>query len=188
MYKKYTRKQEFVIITFILLIALISTYFIYNKFSDERKIIDNKSKNIDVIFNDKTGDKVTIKKVTLLNDSVGLSTKAYNFELNNNLTEKVNVKIQLVDDKKEIEKDSCSDKIIPKDNIKVTIKKNNNEGEIHRLSELDDNILLEDVLNPIEHNTYSVRVWIAKDASLISGSNMHYHGVIKITEEDSLVG
>ena len=104
MYKKYTRKQEFIIIAFILILCLVSTYFIYNKFSDERKI-DYNSENLEVIFNDKTGDKITIKKITPLNDSVGLSTKAHNFELNNNLTEKVNVKIILEDDQKAVEKE-----------------------------------------------------------------------------------
>lgn len=188
MYKKYTRKQELVIITFILLLALVSTYFIYNKFSDERKKVDYNSENVDVVFNDKTGDKITIKKVTPLNDNVGLSTKAYNFEINNNLTEKVYVKIQLIDDTKEINKDNCEDKLIPKDNIKVTIKKNSNESEIYRLSELDDGVLLEDTINPIAHNTYAVRAWVDKDAALTPGSSMHYHGIIKITEEDSLVG
>ena len=69
MYKKYTRKQEIVIIGFILILCLVSTYFIYNKFSDERKI-DYNSENLEVIFNDQTGDSITLKKITPLSDSV----------------------------------------------------------------------------------------------------------------------
>ena len=168
MYKIYTRKQEFVIIGFILALCLVSTYFIYNKFSDERKI-DYNSENLEVIFNDKTGDKITLKKITPLNDSVGLSTKAHNFELNNNLTEKVNVQIKLEDDLEIIDKEKC------------------NESDIYRLSELDDGIILEDELDPIAHNTYAIRLWVDKDTALPAGSNFHYHGIIKIIEEDSLV-
>jgi len=186
MYKKYTRKQEFIIIAFILILCLVSTYFIYNKFSDERKI-DYNSENLEVIFNDKTGDKITIKKITPLNDSVGLSTKAHNFELNNNLTEKINVKIILEDDKKAVEKDDCSERLIPRDNIKVMIKKNNTESDIYRLSELEDGVILEDELEPIAHNTYAIRLWVDKDTALPAGSNFHYHGKIKIIEEESLV-
>ena len=186
MYKKYTRKQEFIIITVILLIAVLSTYYIYNKFSDERKM-DYNSENLEVIFSDKTRDKINIKKVTPLTDSVGLSTKAYNFELNNNLTEKVRIKVYLEDDQQAIEKDDCSERLIPKDNIKVMIKENNDDEDIQRLSELEDGLLLEEEIKPIAHNTYTIRLWVDKDTSLPAGSNFHYHGKIKIIEEDSLV-
>ena len=118
MYKKYTRKQEFVIITFILLLALVSTYFIYNKFSDERKI-DYNSDSLEIVFSDSTGDKITMKKVTPLNDSVGMSTKAYNFSIKNNLTETKGVKIILEDDEKAIKKDNCEDKLLPKVTAKL---------------------------------------------------------------------
>ena len=185
MYKKYTRKQEFVIIGFILALCLVSTYFIYNKFSDERKI-DYNSDNLEVIFNDQMGDKIALKKVTPLNDAVGLSTKSHNFELNNNLTEKVNVKIKIEDDIKSVEKDNCEDRLIPKDNIKVMIKKNNIESDIYRLSELEDDIILDDELEPIAHNTYAIRIWVDKDTALPAGSNFHYHGIIKIIEEDNI--
>ena len=183
MYKKYTRKQEIVIIGFILILCLVSTYFIYNKFSDERKI-DYNSEKLEVIFNDQTGDSITLKKITPLSDSVGLSTKAHNFELNNNLTEKVGVKIVIVSDEDAIEDDDCSERLIPLDNIKVMLKKNNVEGEIYRLSELEDGIILEDELEPIAHNTYAIRLWVDKDTTLPAGSNFHYHGKIKIIEEE----
>ena len=186
MYKRYTRKQEFVIIGFILALCLISTYFIYHKFSDERKI-DYNSENLEVVFNDKTGDKLTLKKVTPLNDAVGLSTKAHNFELFNNLTEKVNVLIKIEDDENTIIKDNCEERLIPKDNIKVMIKKNNIESDIFRLSDLEDGIILADELEPIAHNNYAVRIWVDKDTLLPSGSNFHYHGTISIIEEDNLV-
>ena len=186
MYKKYTRKQEIVIIAFILALCLVSTYFIYHKFSGERKI-DYNSEKLEVVFNDKTGDKITLKKITPLNDSVGLSTKAHNFELHNNLTEKVNVQIKIEDDLKAIEKEDCSERLIPKDNIKVMIKKNNIESDIYRLSELDDGIILDDELEPIANNVYAIRMWVDKDTSLPAGSNFHYHGKIIIIEEDSLL-
>ena len=186
MYKKYTRKQEIVIIAFILALCLVSTYFIYNKFSGERKI-DYNSEKLEVVFNDKTGDKITLKKITPLNDSVGLSTKAHNFELHNNLTEKVNVQIKIEDDEKAVEKDDCSERLIPKDNIKVMIKKNNIESDIYRLSELENGIILDDELEPIANNVYAIRMWVDKDTSLPAGSNFHYHGKIKIIEEDSLL-
>ena len=67
---------------------------------------------------------------------------------------------------------------------KVMLKKNNVEGEIYRLSELEDGIILEDELEPIAHNTYAIRLWVDKDTTLPAGSNFHYHGKIKIIEEE----
>lgn len=186
MYKKYTRKQEFIIITFILLIAIVSTYYIYNKFSDERKI-DYNSESLEIIFNESTGDKINIKKVTPLNDSVGMSTKAYKFTIRNNLTETKGIKIILEDNEKAIKKDNCEDKLIPKDILKSIIKYNDEESDIKILSELEEGIILETELKPVSDNNFTIRVWVDKDTLLTPGSDFHYHGKIKVIEEDTSI-
>jgi len=186
MYKKYTRKQEFIIITFILLLALVSTYFIYNKFSEERKI-DYNSDSLEIVFSDSTGDKINIKKVTPLNDSVGMSTKAYNFSIRNNLTETKSIKIILEDDQKTIKKDNCEDKLMPKDNLKAIIKYKDEESDIKRLSELEEGVLLEAELKPVSENNFTIRIWVDKDTLLTPGSDFHYHGKIKVIEEDTSI-
>ena len=48
-------------------------------------------------------------------------------------------------------------------------------------------IILDDELEPIANNVYAIRMWVDKDTSLPAGSNFHYHGKIKIIEEDSLL-
>ena len=76
MYKSIRRRETIknvVYISLILLVAVVSTYLIYNKFVDERKL-DSSSEILDVTYKDNSGNKIAITKVTPLTDSVGLST------------------------------------------------------------------------------------------------------------------
>lgn len=183
MYKAYTRKQELVIIIFILLIATVSTYYIYNKFTNERKT-EISSGSLEIVYNEKNENKLTMEKVTPLNDSIGISMEVSSFTLTNNLTEELNIKIKVLDDLDTINNDQCTDKLIPKENIKIAIKNNSKEEpKIYNLNDLKENLLLDTKLGPLEEKTYSVRMWINKDTSLTAGSEMHYHGLIDIEKD-----
>ena len=89
-------------IFFILLLAVISTHYIYYHFQDDRNI-DFNSESLDVTYRESTGNKIALTKITPVTDSVGLSSKAYVITIKNNLTEKVNYKIILEDDPEYIE-------------------------------------------------------------------------------------
>ena len=97
----YNRKKEIikntVYITFILLIAVVSTYFIYNKFQKTRTV-DFNSDSLDVSYHEASGDRISINKVTPVTDSVGLSSKAYTISVKNNLTENVHYKVKVLVD------------------------------------------------------------------------------------------
>ena len=51
---------------------------------------------LEVTYRDNSGHKIAITKVTPLTDSVGLSTTNYGVTLSNNLTEKVNYRINVL--------------------------------------------------------------------------------------------
>ena len=185
----YNRKKEIikntVYITFILLLAVISTYFIYHKFQDTRNI-DFNSDSLDVTYHEATGDKVEIKKITPVTDSVGLSSKSYSVSIKNNLTENVKYKIKIVDDKElmsEIEEES----LIPKEDIRISVKVNKKDNEIYNLSDLEEGVLLEDEIYALANDNISIRLWIKQDSKLPMGSNMYYNGIIQIVEENSSV-
>lgn len=185
----YNRKKEIikntVYITFILLLAVISTYFIYHKFQDTRNI-DFNSDSLDVTYHETTGDKIEIKKITPVTDSVGLSSKSYSISIKNNLTENVKYKIKIVDDKElmsEIEEES----LIPKEDIRISVKVNKNDNEIYNLSDLEEGVLLEDEIYALANDNISIRLWIKQDSKLPMGSNMYYNGIIQIVEENSSV-
>lgn len=181
----YNRRKEMikntVYITFILLLAVVSTYIIYNKFQKTRSV-DFNSDSLDVTYHESTGDKITINKVTPVTDSVGLSSKAYSLSVNNNLTERVHYKIKIMDDKEE-NNNYEEDLLIPKEDIKVSIKINKEDTEIYDLSELEDDTLLDTEVVALGKDNISIRVWIKQDSKLPSGSDMYYNGIIKLVEE-----
>lgn len=187
---RYNRKKEIIknaIFTIvILLIAVVSTYYIYNKFQ-VNQTVDYNSESLDVVYHEKTGDKLTIDKVTPVTDSVGLSSKSYNITIKNNLTESVDYKIKVLDDLETIINDNCADSLITKDSIRISIKNGNKENEIYSLNELENDVLLDDKLAALEIKNLAIRVWVKQDSVLPLGSNMHYHGLVQVEEADGIV-
>lgn len=184
----YNRKREIVknifYITFILLIAVVSTRYIYNKFEVDRNI-DFNSESLDITYHEATADRLTLNKVTPVTDSVGLSSKSYNITIKNNLTENVDFKIKIVDDLEKIVEDECSDNLIPKEDIRISIKNGSKDNKIYDLAELEDGILLDGKIKALENKNLSIRIWVNHNSTLPIGSLMHYHGVVQVLEEDN---
>lgn len=185
----YNRKKEIikntVYITFILLIAVVSTYFIYNKFQKTRTV-DFNSDSLDVSYHEASGDRISINKVTPVTDSVGLSSKAYTISVKNNLTENVHYKVKVLDDKEK--KDEYDEELlIPKEDIRISVKVNKEDTEIYSLDELEDGVLLDTEVVALGNDNISIRVWIKQDSKLPAGSEMYYDGLIQLVEESSSV-
>lgn len=187
-YNKYNRKKEIikniVYISIILIIAIVSTHYIYFKFQDVRTTNYN-SESLDVTYREKSGNKITISKITPVTDSVGLSSKAYLLSIKNNLTETVPYKIKIIDDTELMELVE-EENIIPKEDIRISIKAGK-INKVYDLSELEDGVLIEDDLDALEKINISIRVWIRQDSTLPAGSNMDYHGIIQVIENDNLI-
>lgn len=184
MYKSIRRRETIknvVYISLILLVAVVSTYSIYNKFVDERKL-DSSSEILDVTYKDNSGNKISITKVTPLTDSVGLSTNNYGLTLSNNLTEKVNYKIIVKDDIETILDDECEEYQISRDDIRISVKVGKKDNKIFTLSELVDGVLLEDSLKALENEEVSIRIWVSQNSTLPLGSNIHYHGILDVVD------
>ena len=184
MYKSIRRRETIknvVYISLILLVAIVSTYLIYDKFVDERKI-DSSSEMLEVTYRDNSGNKIAITKVTPLTDSVGLSTTNYGLTLSNNLTEEVNYKIIVKDDIETILEDHCEEYQISKDDIRISVKVGKNENKINTLSELVDGVLLEDKIKALAKEEISIRVWVSQNSTLPLGSNIHYHGIVDVID------
>ena len=188
---EYNRKKEIikntVYITFILLLAVVSTYFIYNKFQKNRSI-DFNSASLDVTYREASGDKITIKRITPVTDSVGLSSKAYTRTVKNNLTEDVNYCIKIIDDTEENE-NYPEESLISKDNIRISVKVNKDETEIYNLDELDEleQVLLDREIEALGTDNISIRIWIKQDTKLPAGSDMYYNGLIQLVENNTSV-
>lgn len=184
----YSQKREWIknglFISIILLIAIFFTYSIYHKFQDVRNTSFN-SESLDVTYHEKSGDQLSISRVTPVTDSVGLSSSASVITLKNNLTEKVSYKIQILDDIESMLEIEEEDKI-PKEEIRISIKAGKLSNKIYRLVDLEEGILLEDVLDALETKSLSIRVWVRQDTVLPSGTTMYYKGLIQVIEEPFL--
>ena len=184
MYKSIRRKETIknvVYIGLILLVAVVSTYLIYDKFVEERKI-DSSSEMLEVTYRDNSGNKIAITKVTPLTDSVGFSTTNYGVTLSNNLTEKVNYIIRVKDDIESTLEDECEEYQISKDDIRISVKAGKEENKIYTLSELVDGVLIENSIKPLEKEEVSIRLWVSQNSTLPLGSNIHYHGILEVED------
>lgn len=184
----YNRKKEIIknsiIISFILLIAVTSTHYIYYKFKDD-KSVDYNSESLEVIFHEEDGNKILINKVIPVTDSVGLTSHAYTFTIKNNLTQPVKFKIKLIEDLEKIVEDECEKKQLSKEFIKVSIKENKENNKIYNLEELKDEILMNTKIKALEKNDYYIRVWVDKESTISPNTELHYHGLIQVVEEDT---
>lgn len=161
----------------ILVFASICTYFIYNKFQSTRDV-NFSSKSLDVVYHD-SGNKISINKAIPMTDSVGLSTNAYSLSIKNNLTVGVKYAIVIMND---IDYISEADKLIPHEDIRISVKNGKNSNEIYNLSDLEDGVLLESEVAALSKNDISVRLWINKDSDLSNINDMKYYGIIKVVE------
>lgn len=181
-------------IFFILLLAVISTHYIYYHFQDDRNI-DFNSESLDVTYREATGNKISLTKITPVTDSVGLSSMAYVITIKNNLTEKVNYKIVLEDDPEYIELDDVVEEEteenvekkshwIPKEEMKISVKNGKSGNKIYLFDELEDGVLLEDTINALETKNITIRLWIKQESNLNSKEDLYYHGIMNVIEED----
>ncbi len=184
-YKKLQMKQlkkNIIFITCILVIATLSTYFIYNDFKEERDKILN-SKSIEVIYHEKEGNKIDITKVTPVSDYVGLSSKIYSFTVKNNSNKTVEYTIRIVENKDEIEKDDCKSNQIPLNIIKVAIHEKGEVSDIYNMDDIDNGVIRTVKLKPKEEKDYKMRFWISNDITTTINNKLHYHGLIDVKEK-----
>jgi hypothetical protein len=161
--------------------SIFASIFIYDKFKNVRDKKYN-SPSLEVTYHSKNGKNIDITKVTPVTDYVGLSSYAYKVTIKNNTNKRVKYQVKLIDNDKKIAKDDCADKIIPKSIIKVGIHKSGEVSKIINLDDIDNDILTTATLGPKKEEKYTVRVWISNENDLVLDKNLHYHGILKITE------
>lgn len=187
-YKELRRKElikNIIFITFILLLAVVSTFCIYHKFVDTRDEI-LKSNSIEVDFHSQGSNKFSITKYEPVSDNVGLSSKAHRFTIKNNTNKKVRYIIRLNKDQNTISVDKCSAYQIPSNLIKVAIHKQNEVSDVYNLDDFENQNLIESELEALEEVTYTVRFWISKSSLIFNEyNNYHYHGLFQVEEKIS---
>lgn len=167
----------------ILLLAIVSTYYIYYKFQSDVTVNDE-SVSLEVVYHDSEADKIKITKVTPVTDSVGLSSNSYTTTIRNNLTMDVNYKVKVLIDEETIKNDECGESLIPEEDIRISIKVGKGSNQIYSLAELEDNTLLTETIKALKSEDIVIRIWVSRDTTLTPGAKLHYHGIIKVIEDD----
>ena len=104
------------------------------------------------------------------------------FTVKNGTSAAVKYKIVLEDNSEKIVEDGCSELQIPKELLKVSIRKDHQAPEAYILSECPNNVLFEDTLEPFSEEEYAIRVWVV-NTNFVVDRNSHFHGIIKVVEE-----
>ena len=184
MYQKYYRRhmiKSAIIIIFLFAFAIISTYLIYNSFSNERER-DIDTGEMEVVFHGKEGNKINLTKFTPVSDAVGLSSTEYSFTVKNSTANSVSYKIVLEPNTNRINSDECFTKTIPSELLKLSLRVDHQTPVAKILSEYQDNVLYEDTLEADSEEDYSIRLW-AINSDFVIDRDSHYHAVIKVIEE-----
>ena len=134
------------------------------------------------------GKKIVIQELAEYFEKCGIHE--YNLpELNKAIekaTEEEKNKI-IVDNVEKMANQECEGITIPREEIRVSLKKSTGQTEIYKLSDLEDGILLSTTADALQEAKYTIRLWVNNDTSLPSGSEHHYHGLIQIVENDQIV-
>ena len=180
LYQLKLRKKEILIITLILLFALISTNRIYYKFKNSMDV-DYNTATIDTTFHEKTGAEINITKLTPVTDAIGLSSRAYTFTIKNDTNSSLKYSISIEDNDLKLAEDDCGQYQIPHNLIKFSIHKKGEKNNIYTLNNLVNGEVLTRIIKANQEEEYTMRFWISND-SLQTGTELHYHGLIKVTD------
>lgn len=178
--KKHYIKQA-IKMTAILLFAVIPTYYIYNTFKDQRNQFMT-SDSLSITFHESSGDKITLKDIVGVTDSVGLSSRAYTFTVKNNLDVPVRYSVKLLEDNDAIIADGCQTARIPMQILKLGYHKNKESNNILNFSDFSDNTIVTDTIKGKQTEEYTVRLWVQK-GSLTADNDLHFHGLLQVTED-----
>lgn len=179
-YRRYQLKCA-IIIVFLFLFAIVSTYLIYQKFSKLRDQ-DYDAGQLEVVFHEKNGNQVDLLQFTPVTDAVGLSTTAYNFTVSNTTPNTVSYKITMTPNEEKMLECGCSDRVIPSELLKISFRKDHLAPIAMIYSESQDGVIYEDTLESNESEDYSIRVW-PMTSNFIVDRTSHFHAVIEVVEE-----
>ena len=178
----YSRNVKLTIVSIfaILLTAMTGSYAYLSSVQKSEKYNTLTSGVLKVDFNNTEegmGDVINLNGTYPESDSDGLDEQPYTFKITNTGTLNASYKVKIIDDADMIEEDHCSDNLLPKDKIRVSIDGEN--AFTLSTKENDSYVVATGTLNANKSKVHNVRVWI----DINSGNEVlgkHYHGKIVV--------
>lgn len=184
--KAITRETKLTIISiFVVTIVMISSA--YAIFSSVQKSKDYNTLTVGVLkvdFNkngDDLGNVIKLNGAYPVSDSEGLKTSPYSFTITNSGTLNAKYRIKIIDDNDMIDSDDCSDKLLDKKYIKVSV--NDEKPFLLNTTETNNYIISDGDINVSESKTFNIKIWIDENATNdVLGK--HYHGKIVVETQN----
>ncbi len=184
--KALTRETKLTIISiFVVTILMISSA--YAIFSSVQKSKDYNTLTVGVLkvdFNkngDDLGNVIKLNGAYPVPDAEGLKTSPYSFTITNSGSLDAKYRIKIIDDADMINSDNCSDKLLDKKYIKVSV--NDQEPFLLNTTETNNYIISDGDINISETKKFSIKIWIDENATNdVLGK--HYHGKIVVETQN----
>ncbi len=173
--KKYMVKNISMIL-FILAIAFMGTYIVYQEFNtayDETIELEN----LTIVYQDKEKDNLVLENAKPVSDGIGKSSNPIKMTVTNNTEVELDYTVKLLLDNEKLAECKCSDLLLTEEQVKVNVLVNNEEYQTVLLNDLEDGILLEQTLKAKEEANLSFRIWVDQH-SLVENNSIYYGKVI----------
>ena len=178
----YSRNVKLTIVSIfaILLTAMTGSYAYLSSVQKSEKYNTLTSGILKVDFNNTEegmGDVVNLNGAYPESDSDGLNEQPYTFKITNTGTINAAYKVSLIDDADMIKEDQCSENLLSKDKIRVSVDGEN--AFTLSTKEADSYVVATGTLNANKSKVHNIRVWIdANSGNEVLGK--HYHGKIVV--------
>ena len=187
--KTFTREMKFTILSiFVVTIVMISTaYAIFSSVQKSESYNTLTVGTLKVDF-DATetgmGNTINLNGAYPTSDEDGQNTNPYTFKVKNSGNVDAYYNIKILDDTEMIESDGCSNNLLDKANIKVSV--NGGEPFILQTKEVNNFSINTGYLDPNTSRTFQIRIWIDENAGN-EALGKHYHGKIVVESESRAI-
>ena len=177
--KANERKYTIITVSVILVVFLISSYFVFSKIQKSKYDSVFRTGSLYYEFGKNStglGDTINLVDTLPLSDNEGLKTKKYTVKIRNKADVEKTFQIFISDDEEMIKYDECSNRLTDRKYVKYSV----NDEEASYLEEKDLPVI-EGVIKPNEELSYDLHVFVGDAYNL--NKKVHYHGRIVIKEK-----
>ena len=185
--KAFTREAQFTIVSifFVTIVMISSAYAIFSSVQKQETYNTLTVGTLKIDFDQSStdmGNIINLNGAYPTSDTDGQKTSPYSFKITNSGTLDAYYKVKIIDDTDIITEDGCSNNLLSKDKIKVSI--NGGTPFLLNSKEANSYIVNDGTLAASESRTFEIRIWIDETAgNEVLGK--HYHGKIVVEGENT---
>lgn len=180
--KKETKKENklgFLVLVLCLLICFITVgYALWQQVYKGEKVNELSTATLILTLDESASNGISLLNSIPVTDTKGQTFTPHTFTVKNSGTIDANYRLMIVNDTKKHNDDSCSDKMLPWNNIKYSLSKNDGAATTALLSDTSG-VLSMGKIGVGQTDSYSLKLWIKSEAGN-EIMNQHFHGLIRV--------